>query len=61
VLTESSRQVQIHAPRDRAGTFESQIVRMRERQTTGVDEMVLSLNARGLTSPGHHAAGRIGA
>jgi transposase-like protein len=37
-------------PRDRAGTFEPQIVRKRQRRLTGVDEMVLSLYAKGLTT-----------
>jgi putative transposase len=32
-----------------AGTFEPQIVRKRQRRLTGVDEMVLSLSAKGLT------------
>jgi putative transposase len=41
--------VQIEVPRDRAGTFEPQIVKKRQRRLTGVDEMVLSLSARGLT------------
>jgi putative transposase len=50
VLTEASGQVQIEVPRDRAGTFEPQIVRKRQRRLTGVDEMVLSLYARGLTT-----------
>ncbi len=37
-------------PRDRAGTFEPQIVRKRRRRLSGVDEMVLSLYAKGLTT-----------
>ena len=37
------------APRRRAGTFEPQIVKKRQRRLTGVDEMVLSLSAKGLT------------
>jgi transposase-like protein len=41
--------VGIEVPRDRAGTFEPQIVKKRQRRLTGVDEMVLSLSARGLT------------
>jgi putative transposase len=41
--------VQIEVPRDRAGSFEPQIVRKRQRRLSGVDEMVLSLSARGLT------------
>jgi transposase-like protein len=50
VLTESTGQVQIEVPRDRAGTFEPQIVRKRQRRLTGVDEIVLSLYAKGLTT-----------
>jgi transposase-like protein len=50
VLTESSGQVQIEVPRDRAGTFEPQIVRKRQRRLSGVDEIVLSLYAKGLTT-----------
>ena len=50
VLTEATGQVQIEVPRDRAGTFEPQIVRKRQRRLTGVDEMVLSLYAKGLTT-----------
>ncbi|MEU6415730.1 transposase, partial [Microbispora sp. NPDC046933] len=41
--------VEIDVPRDREGSFEPQIVRKRQRRLTGVDEMVLSLSARGLT------------
>jgi putative transposase len=40
VLTESTGQVQIEVPRDRAGTFEPQIVRKRQRRLTGVDQIV---------------------
>src|SRR5580658_109614 len=50
VLTESTGQVGIDVPRDRAGTFEPQIVRKRQRRLTGVDEIVLSLYAKGLTT-----------
>ncbi len=50
VLTEASGQVPIEVPRDRAGTFEPRIVRKRQRRLTGVDEMVLSLYAKGLTT-----------
>ena len=50
VLTEASGQVPIEVPRDRAGTFEPQIVRKRQRRLSGVDEMVLSLYAKGLTT-----------
>jgi transposase-like protein len=41
--------VEIAVPRDREGSFEPQIVKKRQRRLTGVDEMVLSLSARGLT------------
>ena len=50
VLTEASGQVEIEVPRDRAGTFEPQIVKKRQRRLTGVDEIVLSLYAKGLTT-----------
>ena len=41
--------VQIDVPRDRAGTFEPVIVPKRKRRLGGVDQMVLSLSAKGLT------------
>lgn len=41
--------VEIAVPRDRAGTFEPQLVKKRQRRLGGVDEMVLSLSAKGLT------------
>src|SRR5215469_4295723 len=50
VLTEASGQVGIEVPRDRDGTFEPQIVRKRQRRLAGVDEIVLSLYAKGLTT-----------
>ena len=50
VLTEASGQVPIEVPRDRAGTFEPQIVKKRQRRLTGVDQIVLSLYAKGLTT-----------
>jgi putative transposase len=42
--------VSIDVPRDREGTFEPQIVRKRQRRLEGVDHLVLSLTARGLTT-----------
>ncbi|MDX6328312.1 MAG: putative transposase, partial [Streptomycetaceae bacterium] len=48
VLTEVGP-VQIEVPRDRDGSFEPQIVKKRQRRLSGVDEMVLSLSAKGLT------------
>jgi putative transposase len=50
VLTEATGQVEIDVPRDRAGTFEPQIVKKRQRRLSGVDEVVLSLYAKGLTT-----------
>jgi putative transposase len=50
VLTESSGQVEIEVPRDRAATFTPQIVKKRQRRLSGVDEVVLSLYAKGLTT-----------
>ena len=50
VLTDAHGPVEIDVPRDRAGTFEPQIVRKRQRRLSGVDEMVLSLYAKGLTT-----------
>ena len=42
--------VDIEVPRDRNGTFEPQIVRKHQRRLGGVDDMVLSLSAKGLTT-----------
>lgn len=42
--------VQNDVPRDRDGTFEPGIVKKRQRRLNGVDELVLSLTARGLTT-----------
>ncbi|WP_375401403.1 IS256 family transposase [uncultured Amnibacterium sp.] len=50
VLTEATGHVTIEVPRDRDGTFEPQIVKKRQRRLTGVDEIVLSLYAKGLTT-----------
>jgi putative transposase len=50
VLTGGTGQVAIEVPRDRDGTFEPQIVKKRQRRLNGVDEIVLSLYAKGLTT-----------
>ncbi len=42
--------VQIEVPRDRDGSFEPAIVRKRQRRLDGIDQIVLSLSARGLTT-----------
>src|SRR5215217_6219116 len=39
--------VEVDVPRDRNGTFEPKIVRTRQRRLTGVDELVVSLVAKG--------------
>lgn len=49
VLTEVGP-VQVDVPRDRAGTFEPVIVPKGKRRLEGVDRIVLSLTARGLTT-----------
>jgi putative transposase len=49
VLTEVG-EVQIEVPRDRDGSFEPKIVRKRQRRLGGVDELVISLAAKGLTT-----------
>ncbi len=49
VLTEIGP-VSIAVPRDRDGSFEPQLVKKRQRRLTGVDEMIISLSAKGLTT-----------
>jgi putative transposase len=48
VLTEAGP-VSIEVPRDRDGEFEPKIVAKRQRRLTGLDELVISLSAKGLT------------
>ncbi|PKW16761.1 transposase-like protein [Saccharopolyspora spinosa] len=48
VLTEAGP-VEISVPRDRDGSFEPTIVKKRQRRLTGVDDLVISLSAKGLT------------
>jgi transposase-like protein len=50
VLTEATGHVQLDVPRDRDGSFEPVIVKKRQRRLNGVDEIVLSLYAHGLTT-----------
>jgi Transposase, Mutator family len=45
VLTDTTGQVEIDVPRDRAATFEPQTVKKRQRRLSSVDEVVLSLYA----------------
>src|SRR5579884_3838923 len=49
VLTEVG-EVELDVPRDRDGSFEPQIVKKRQRRLSGVDELVISLAAKGLTT-----------
>ncbi|OXR39642.1 hypothetical protein B7C42_08290 [Nocardia cerradoensis] len=42
--------VEIDVPRDTNSSFDPKIVRKRQRRLTGVDEIVLSLTAKGLTT-----------
>jgi putative transposase len=50
VLTDSSGHIPIDIPRDREGTFEPVIVKKHQRRLSGVDQIVLSLYAKGLTT-----------
>jgi putative transposase len=49
VLTEVGP-VEIDVPRDRDGSFEPRIVAKRQRRLSGIDELVISLSAKGLTT-----------
>ena len=49
VLTEAGP-IELEVPRDRDGSFAPQIVKKRQRRLSGVDEMVISLSAKGLTT-----------
>jgi transposase-like protein len=49
VLTEAGP-VQIEVPRDRESSFEPKIVAKRQRRLSGVEDMVVSLSAKGLTT-----------
>lgn len=49
VLTEVGP-VEIDVPRDRDATFEPKIAAKRKRRLSGVDELVISLSANGLTT-----------
>jgi transposase-like protein len=50
VLTDAAGEIQIEVPRDRDGTIEPVIVAKRQRRLSDVDEVVLSLYAKGLTT-----------
>ena len=42
--------VDLHVPRDRNGTFDPVIVPKRQRRLGGVEDMILSLYARGMST-----------
>ena len=48
VITEAGP-VEIEVPRDRESSFEPKIVAKRQRRLTGIDDLVISLSAKGLT------------
>ncbi len=50
VISDVAGEVEIEVPRDRESTFEPKIVRKRQRRLADVDEVVLSLYAKGLTT-----------
>jgi putative transposase len=50
VLSDAVGEVRIDVPRDRAGTFEPKIVKKRQRRLSSVDEVVLSLYSKGMTT-----------
>lgn len=50
VMSDAVGEVDIAVPRDREGTFDPQIVGKRQRRLNSVDEVVLSLYAKGMTT-----------
>lgn len=50
VLSDAAGEVRIDVPRDRDSSFEPQIVKKRQRRVNDVDEIVLSLYAKGMTT-----------
>lgn len=50
VISDAVGEVRIEVPRDRESAFEPQIVKKRQRRLADVDEIVLSLYAKGLTT-----------
>jgi putative transposase len=50
VVSDAAGEVGIDVPRDREGTFEPQIVKKRQRRLSEVDQIVLSLYAKGMTT-----------
>jgi putative transposase len=50
VVSDAAGEARIEVPRDRNATFEPQIVKKRQRRLGDVDEIVVSLYAKGLTT-----------
>lgn len=50
VMSDAVGEIEIEVPRDREGSFRPQIVKKRQRRLGDVDEIVLSLYAKGLTT-----------
>lgn len=50
VISDGAGEVEIDVPRDRESLFEPKIVKKRQRRLADVDEIVLSLYAKGLTT-----------
>jgi putative transposase len=50
VISDAVGEIEIEVPRDREGTFTPQIVKKRQRRLGDVNEVVLSLYAKGLTT-----------
>ncbi len=48
VLTDTSR-ISLEVPRDRAGTFDPQLIAKYQRRFPGFDEKIISMYARGMT------------
>jgi len=49
--------LQIETPRDRAGTFEPQMVKKRQVRLAGMEEKILALYAKGMTPRKRHRIG----
>ncbi len=58
VISDAVGEVEVAVPRDREGSFEPVIVKKRQRRLGSVDEIVLSLYAKGLTTDSNFGAFR---
>lgn len=50
MISDAAGEVRIEVPRDRGSTLELQIVKKRQRRLADVDEIVLSLYAKGMAT-----------